>query len=669
MAREGEILIAVGGVKVLAQAGPAARIDGQGVARLDRQHRLDFGRFVLVVKEFDLEQRRFIEGEADGANDRNADRELHEDVEREVRVHLDIEQVLEAPTLVVIHGGDFTATDAPVADPLDVGDIAGIVLGEHLAGNVLQVHASIEVDPAAATTSNRSEAHRQLQSNRSTDVKLVLFLSTRARDDLAVSELRQGEVVDEKAVDGIDRVAGAQRFTDAKSVKTESQVGEGLEPGHGRELQQHRPDRHLGQGHALIKLDTQKRQLVAEQHRIATGENRLPVVDALDVFEHLEARACCAARSPGRLGTELIELSLQISGQSTGRLAGIERARTKALERAQLDPSRTAPAADQAGHGGNELNRFEEVGRNLRLPFKAEQAIEQTQRRVFNPNDLGKRHATDGREHHVHKGLEGRDHAAELVRDRQQEVIDQAAHIDRQVGQVDLGCRHLLAVLPVPVDHQVGAQLGHGFDRAGHAERGLQIDVGIDAEHRAKGLAGRLTKKLGHAQPTFAVAAHVNAQQHVGTAGLEGLAGSLPANVDDSRLKEQQLTDRRKGLAALPAEVGQRLNAQFGFGVPVGAEVKAAGHAQPKTKVKGPAQVKGKAAVNVEREARKVKVQRNVDAGAHQFLAQLHVELDRVLGTGWHLADHPSGELDTILVKPGHLHITDADVGAGIVSV
>ena len=332
LARQDEGLVAVGGVEVAPLSGQGAGIDGQGVARLDGQHRLYLGCFVLEVEQVDLEQRRFVEGDADGADQRNPDRQLNEDVQREAGIHLDVEQVLEAATLVVVHGGDFAAADATVADPLDIGDIAGVVFGQHLACDVLQIDTGVEVDPAAAAASDRAQAHCQLQPDARADVELVFFLPPRARYDLAVSELRQGEVIDKKAVDRDQRVAGAQGLADPVGVKAKGQVGEGLEFGHGGELEQHGPDRYLGQWHPLVKLDAQQRQLVAEQYRIAAGEDGLPVVDALDVLEHLEARARGAARAAGGFGRHVVELGLQIQRQAGADGSRAEVARAKALE-------------------------------------------------------------------------------------------------------------------------------------------------------------------------------------------------------------------------------------------------------------------------------------------------------------------------------------------------
>ncbi len=101
--------------------------------------------------------------------------------------------------------------------------------------------------------------------------------------------MRQGEVVDKEAIERIERVAGAQGLADTEGVKAKSQIGKGLEFRHGGQLEQHRPDWHLGQRHPLVKFNPQQGQLVAEEHRIAAREDGFPVVDALDVFEHLES--------------------------------------------------------------------------------------------------------------------------------------------------------------------------------------------------------------------------------------------------------------------------------------------------------------------------------------------------------------------------------------------
>ena len=342
-------------------------------------------------------------------------------------------------------------------------------------------------------------------------------------------------------------------------------------------------------------------------------------------------------------------------------LCGRERTGAKALERAQLNPAGAAPAADQVGHGRDELHRLEEVCRNLRLALEPEQAVEQAQRCVFDADDLGELHATDGREHHVNKRLEGGDHASQLLGNRQQKVVEQAAHIDRQMGQVHLGGRHFLAILPVPVHHQVGAQLGHGLDRARHAEDGLQLDVGVDTEDRAKGLAGRLAQQLRHAQSTFAVAAQVYTQHNVGTAGLERLTGRLSPHVGDLCLEEQELALGREGLAILTIEVGQGFDANFGLVVAVGGQVKTTGRAQAEAKIERPTQIEGETAIDVQRKARQVEVQRDVHIGTHQRLAQLHVELDRIFGTRRHIAKDPVAQLDAVFIEPGDLHIQDVD--------
>ena len=312
LARKDESFIAIGGIEVLTQPRAAAGIDREGVAQLDGQHRLYLGCIVFEVKQLDLEQRCFKERNADRANQRNTDRQLNEHIQCEVGVHLHIEQVLEAATLVGIHGGNLAATDAPIADPVDLGHKASVVFGEHLSGDVLQIDTRVEIDHATATAGDGPQANRKFQTDRGADVKLVFFLASSAWHDLAVSELRQREVVHKEAIEGIDRVAGVERFAHAEGVKAKGQVGKGLELGNGIEREQHGPDRHLGQWHPLVKLDTQQRQLVAEQHGIAARENRLPVVDALDVLEHLEARALWTAGAAGGLGCQVVEFALQI---------------------------------------------------------------------------------------------------------------------------------------------------------------------------------------------------------------------------------------------------------------------------------------------------------------------------------------------------------------------
>ncbi len=171
-----------------------------------------------------------------------------------------------------------------------------------------------------------------------------------------------------------------------------------------------------------------------------------------------------------------------------------------------------------------------------------------------------------------------------------------------------------------------------------------------------------MRKQLRKRQPAFAVAPHIDAQQHIGAAGLESLAAGLPTHIDHSGSKKEQLALGGEGLAVLAAEIGQRLDANLGFAVAVGGQVEAAGDAQAKAEIKGPLQVKAKTTIDIQREAGQVKVQRDVDIGTHQFLAQLHIELDRVLCAGRHLSDHPVGELDAVLVEPGHLHVGDRDL-------
>ncbi len=175
-------------------------------------------------------------------------------------------------------------------------------------------------------------------------------------------------------------------------------------------------------------------------------------------------------------------------------------------------------------------------------------------------------------------------------------------------------------------------------------------------------MAGRLRKQLGQGQSALAVPAYIDAQQHIGAAGLEGLAAGLAAHVDHGGGKEQQLAFGGEGLTVLAAEIGQRLHPDFGSAVAVGGQIEAAGDAQAEAEVKGPLQVKAKAAIDVQREAWQVKVQRDVDVGAHQLLAQLHVELDGILGAGGHLSDDPVRELDAVLVEPGHLHVGNGDL-------
>ena len=496
------------------------------------------GCLVLDVEQVDLEQ-----GHVEQLDGLDQQIELDKHFGGEVRADADVEQVLGPATLVVVHGGDLAAADLAVADPGHRRDVAVDVLAQHRARDVLQVEASVEVDEALKPARDRPQVDAGEQADARLDVELVFLLAAGAGDDLAAPELRHREVEDVEAVQGVERVVRRNRLADAVGVVAEGQVDLRLKGGARAELQQHRADGDGGKRSPTRCAVAEQGQFVAEQGRIAPRQDRLPVVDVLQVLDHLEAGAAGVAGATRGLGRDVSELGGKVGGQCQGGLRPLDLACAETGQVADQDFAAVGPAPDHAGQVAYELRRLEEGHRDLRLAIELETGVDQAERRVLDPNSQGEFHATDRRHHEVDEGLHRADDALDLLGDRQQHVVDERADVQAQLVQADLGRGHLLAVLPVPVHQQVGFELGHALG-VGHVEHGQQVDVGVDAEDKTEALAGRLRNQLADRQAATAVALDVDAQHDIGAAGLEAVLGGVAVLVGDGGTEEQQRADR-----------------------------------------------------------------------------------------------------------------------------
>ena len=135
-----------------------------------------------------------------------------------------------------------------------------------------------------------------------------------------------------------------------------------------------------------------------------------------------------------------------------------------------------------------------------------------------------------------------------------------------------------------------------------------------------------------------AVALEVDAQGAAQTAALVARLVQIGVAVDHRRFKEQQLATALK--SADGVRVG-RVTVQESFDVQaqlghvgiltrVGAQEEAFGRRQAKTKVVGPVGRQREATVHVQIKARQADVQRQVQPGAHNAPAQVHVKADRI---------------------------------------
>ena len=276
--REG--LVAVRGVEVQPVGRERAGVQGQHAASLLRQHGLDIRCGQIQVEQVDPEQFLVEDGVAE---------QVDEDAADEIRSHVDVEQVLEAATLVVVQGDDIAGAHLAIGLPGHIGDIAEVVLGQDREGDVVQVQRSEEIDAGFQPTRHRADIDAGAQLDLRVDGDLRRLLAAGAGHDLALGEGGQRDVVHEEAVEHVDRVAGCDRLADAVGVEPHRQIRRRAELGRGAEQEVERRDDRDQDIDRLGHLGAEQRELVAEQRGIAAGQQLLPVVDVLDVGEELEA--------------------------------------------------------------------------------------------------------------------------------------------------------------------------------------------------------------------------------------------------------------------------------------------------------------------------------------------------------------------------------------------
>ena len=236
---------------------------------------------------------------------------------------------------------------------------------------------------------------------------------------------------------------------------------------------------------------------------------------------------------------------------------------------------------------------------------------------------------------------QGIDHIAEGCRhighrcgNRQQEVGHRRLHVQAQVLDGNLWeLQRRVTQTPIPVDHQIAHQLGH----AHRTERNAQIQIGLHIKVGRQD-ALRARQQLIERELSSAVALEVDAQGAAQTAALVARLAQIGVAIDHRGFKEQQLATALKGADGVRVgrvAVQESLDVQTQLGhvsilARVGAQEEAFGGRQAKTKVVGPVGRQRETTVHVQIKARQADVQRQVQPGAHNAPAQVHVEADRI---------------------------------------
>ena len=456
-AGQNEVLVRVRRIEVQAAACQGPRIEGKGtVARKGSQHRLDVRRLIGDVEQVDLEQ-----GQIEEPDRGDPQVQVHEQGGDEVGADADVEQILEAAILVAPHGGDFGTAHLAVGFPGKGRDIAVGVMHQHLPADVLQVHIGVEIDGGGDATGDGAQVQGRGQANGGIDIELRLVHAAGAGNDLAVPEGRHGPVADVEAVEDVEPVAGGHGLAHAVGIVAEGQVRIGAEGQISQQLENKGRWRNGNgrQEEALVEAAAQEGQFVGKQGGVTTGEYLLPVVGGLDVFEKFEAAAGRFAAATLGGGHDLGHLVLQGLGDGliAGRRAG-DRARTEATEAADEDFA--AVGGQLPRQVVHELHGIEEGLRNLRLAVDLQESIHHAQGCRLDTHHGQEAQPVDGRDHHVHEGLDGGDDVLDLVGDGQQDVIHHGADVHPHIVQGEGGRGHLLTIGPGPVAGHIGLELG-----------------------------------------------------------------------------------------------------------------------------------------------------------------------------------------------------------------
>ena len=227
---------------------------------------------------------------------------------------------------------------------------------------------------------------------------------------------------------------------------------------------------------------------------------------------------------------------------------------------------------------------------------------------------------------------------SDRVRDRLEDLADEAADLDAQVAQPEVELAGTLLQAPAPAEHQVALELRQPLDPV-ELELELEPERRLEAEVDLEDVLERVREDVVERQAAGGFdTVKIDREETEEAARLEARCRRLAVGVRCSELEEEQLAlgDERCHLHVverftveedtdldLDLRVGRRI-------LIVRCQVEAVGETEPEAEVEAPVHLDREATVDVEAESRQVDGQRDIHAGAEGDAAEQHVELDRV---------------------------------------
>ena len=615
-----EALAAIRRVQVFTLPGPTSRIEGQGVATGVHpcQHGLHLRRVVLPLEDGDIGQRNIDDPlpHEDQAN-------VHESIDAHVHAAIDVDQVGDAAgrvvTGIVPHGHQ-------------LGDMNAAVIVD-----ILQVESDGEPDLTTQSGLEHRQVQRRLQAQPGPEGELVLFHAT------GDAPIRHVEPV--KDVPPVARVDGP---ANAVRVVAEAQVGPQAEATGEVDVDHDGPKGQRRDLLAEVERVFQVGHLVGKEDGVAAREQLHPVADIQNVVQDFEPAPVrrtapgidpAGQRCPARAALgDRIEEGLQPGGNiRVSALRGhVIRAETENVTQQDLavGTQHGVHLVDDLEHA---LRRIEELDRNLRIPHQVRHEVDDAQQVGVVEHAV---EAGDRGEQHVDDRLKGRENVLDLLRDRLEDVTDEAANVDPQVRQFHHRILGAAVQRPGPAQVEVGFQ----FREPGGAvnlQDQPKVDRGLDTEINVERLIDRRREQLVERQPPGGLAIDIDRQETEDPARLEPGRAGIAILVNGAQLEEEQGARRLEGRhhgVVLRRAVQEHANLDFDLRIfrcrraraLVRCQIEAVRDAEADAEVKTPGQLDGKATVHVQTEAGHVEIHGNIDAHAEGNAAQRQVKLDRI---------------------------------------
>ena len=490
--------------------------------------------------------------------------DLGVDLGVDIGLEVQIEQPAQAGE--IDHGLDLGTPDLAVAGQIHVRDLAVLVAHHGGRAQVVEVDPGLALDAALdATDGTGAEDHGVdlgVQTQVEVEAEFVLVDAARAGHEGTVPEVRQGHITDVEPVEDVPVVPGVHRLLHAVGVVAESEVDLGAQPAEGPDVEgglqqrqaQQRRQRQREQHHIELEVIGQQGHLVGEERGIASAQQLGPVADVGDVLPDLEARTV-ARLAALRAKTHLVHL-VDERGRRGGQgptaaeqavdLRSVLPGRLRRPDPEHVPEHQIAAGALQALDEIRQLHH--EAGGVQEGPVDRVDALDA--RLLVVSLDDGVDHTLERRVvqqqvQPLHRGVESLDHRldrvqriGDLLGDGLEEILDEGAQVQPQVLDVEARCTHGLSEHPVPIEHDVAAQLGHdrgARDRQGDAETHVRAQPELQIDRPA-----RVADQLRHRQAARGVARQIDAQPTADPAGLEAWRDRIVVPVDHLRLHEQE---------------------------------------------------------------------------------------------------------------------------------